>query len=146
MLDLEIHHSVLISAAPERIYETLTTPEGWDGWFTCGARLDARPGGFISFRWVDWGPDRYTGESGGPVLEAVRPSRFVFQWSPDQPGYATTVAIQISPTPHGSRLDLVESGYHDTPSGRRALLECAVGWGEALTLLKVFLEHGLSYK
>jgi len=145
ILDLEIHHSVIIFASPERVYDALTTSQGWDGWFTRGTEVDARPGGFIRFRWVDWGPDRFTGEDGGPVMDALRPARFVFQWSPDSPSYATTVSIHISAVPAGSRVDLVEKGYHDTPSGKRALADCATGWGEALTLLKVYLEHGLTY-
>jgi hypothetical protein len=34
-------------------------------------------------------------------------------------------------------------GYPDTPDGRRALLDCAAGWGEALTLCRFFLERGV---
>jgi hypothetical protein len=26
-----------------------------------------------------------------------------------------------------------------------ALVECAAGWGEALALLKMYLEHGVTY-
>lgn len=30
---------------------------------------------------------------------------------------------------------LRDGGYRDTPRSRRALVNCAAGWGEALTLL-----------
>jgi hypothetical protein len=40
---------------------------------------------------------------------------------------------------------LTEKGYTNTPGGRRNMLECASGWGEALTLLKFYLEHGVTY-
>ncbi len=40
---------------------------------------------------------------------------------------------------------LREHGYHDTQSGRAAFADCATGWGEALTLLRFYVEHGLRY-
>ena len=45
----------------------------------------------------------------------------------------------------GTVIRLREYGYHDTPSGIKAMLECAAGWGEALTLLKYYVEHNLLY-
>jgi hypothetical protein len=37
----------------------------------------------------------------------------------------------------------MESGYRDTPSGRRKVLECAGGWGEALW--KFYVAYGIRY-
>jgi hypothetical protein len=45
----------------------------------------------------------------------------------------------------GTVIRLREFGYYDTPSGRAALIECAAGWGEALTLLKYWVDHGIRY-
>ncbi len=143
--DAAISHAVLVRALRERVYDAFTTAEGLDGWFTTGASVDARPGGEIRWRWVDWGPDRVTAEDGGPVLEARRPARFVFAWRPDHPGYATTVEVDFTQTDAGTVVRLREHGYRDTPSGRQAVLGCAAGWGEALTLLKFYVEHGLRY-
>lgn len=91
------------------------------------------------------GPDRVTTEDGGPILEATRPRRFVFQWSPDNPSYTTTVEIDLEPVHDGTIVRLKESGYHHTASGRKAMLRCSAGWGEALTLWKFYVEHGLRY-
>jgi uncharacterized protein YndB with AHSA1/START domain len=138
-----IHHSTYVAAPLARVYEALTTAAGWDAWFTQGAEVDARPGGRILFRWVGWGPERVTASDGGPVLEAVPGERFVFQWTPgDSP---TTVALDLAPLGDGTRLTVTESGHRDTEGDRRALVDCAAGWGEALTLLKVYLEHGITY-
>lgn len=144
-LDLEILHATLVKAAPERVYEAFTTAEGLDGWFTRGSFVDPRPGGRISFRWENWGPDHISGEDGGPVLEALPPGRFVFQWHPDGDSYATTVEVCFEAVPAGTIVRLKEYGYQDTASGRRAFASCACGWGEALTLLKFYVEHGLTY-
>lgn len=140
-----IAHATFVAAAPEKVYDAIATAEGLEAWFTHGATVDARRNGSILFRWKDWGPDHVTGEDGGPVLEAQRPSRFVFQWRPDQPTYATTVELNFEARAHGTVLRVREHGYEDTPSGRRKMLECACGWGEALTLLKFYVEHGIRY-
>ena len=142
---LEIKHSTLIHAEPKRVYDALTTSDGLDAWFTSGANVNAHPGGEIHFRWVNWGPDQISMEDGGSVIEAIPPERFVFQWHPDLPEYATTVEINLVPKDGGTIVSLRELGFADTPSGIAALANCATGWGEALTLLKFYLEHGLHY-
>jgi uncharacterized protein YndB with AHSA1/START domain len=107
--------------------------------------VDDHPGGEIRLRWVDWGPERITTEDGGPVLEFIPSKRFVFQWHPERHDYATTVEFDLQPVENGTILSLREHGYEDTPSARIAMLDCAAGWGEALTLLKFYLEFGVRY-
>lgn len=143
--DLIIRHKTLIHSSAEAVYDAFTTADAMDRWFTHGAHIDLRPGGSIRFSWVDWGPDHIHAVDGGPVLEAERPVRFVFQWHPDNPSYATTVEISFEPVNGDTIVSLLEYGYHDTSSGRGACLSCATGWGEALTLLKFYVEHGLCY-
>ncbi len=145
-LSQHVKHHVIVRAEPERVYDALTTAEGLDGWFTTGSEIDARAGGSVRFRWKDWGVDRYTGDDGGPVLEASRPSRFAFQWHTEgSPDRLTTVTIDLAAHPDGTVVRLVEEGFTDTDIGRQRLLENATGWGEALTLLKFYVEHGLRY-
>lgn len=143
--NLDIRHSTLIRADPLRVYQALTTSEGLDAWFTTGASVNAHPGGEIHFRWVNWGPAHLTTEDGGPVLEAIPGSHFVFQWHPDLPDYATTVEINLAKIEGGTIVSLHEHGFADTASGITAMINCATGWGEALTLLKFYLEHSLRY-
>ena len=83
----------------------------------------------IHFRWVEWGPDRISEEDGGPVLEARRPERFVFQWHPDGPEYATTVEVDFQVEADHTIVRLCETGFRDTLSGRTAFANCAAGWG-----------------
>jgi len=140
-----IIHSTFINAEPETVFDHLATAEGLDKWFTSGTQLDPRPGGEIRFRWTDWGPDRISGEDGGEILEYEKPRRFVFQWRPDQPDFPTTVELELHPRGAGTVVRLSESGYRNTPAGLRCILDCAAGWGEALTLCKFFVEHGIRY-
>ena len=139
----QIHYRTCIAAPPQQVYDTLTTAPGWDAWFTQGAEVDARPGGSILFRWVDFSVYRHTGEDGGRVLEAVPPRRFVFQWTPGDS--TTTVAFDLEPLGPGTAVTVTESGHTASERDLEALVECAGGWGEALTLLKMYLEHGITY-
>ena len=145
LIDAEIRQTTLVRAPPEAVYDAIATAEGLDSWFTSGSEVEAHPGGKITFRWRKWGPNKVDQDSTGDVLEARSPERFVFQWRPDNPSYATTIEIDFEAVEEGTVIRLRESGYYDTPSGRAALLECAAGWGEALTLLKYWVEHGLRY-
>ena len=145
LIDVEIRQNTLVRAKPEVVYDALTTGSGLDAWFTVGSEVDARPGGKIIFRWKRWGPDKYTNDAQGTVVEAKRPERFVFQWKADNPSYATTIEMDFEEVEEGTVVRLREHGYQDTPSGRSAMLECAAGWGEALTLMKYYVEHGVTY-
>ena len=135
----------LMKVAPERAFDAVATSEGLDAWFTTGAEVEAKAGGHIQFRWKDYGPDRYSGENGGPVLESRRSERFVFQWTADSGGYDTTVEIDFKPHEEGTMVHLVEHGYEDSPTGMQDLLNRATGWGCVLTLMKFYLEHGVTY-
>ena len=130
-----------IKAAPEKVYDTITSSAGWDAFFTSGMEVDPKPGGRIVFRWKDWGPDRYTLDAPGRVTEAARPKRFVFEWG----RVPTTITFELTPLGDGTLVHLTERGYKNTPEGRRNMLECACGWGEAVTLLKFWLEQGVVY-
>jgi uncharacterized protein YndB with AHSA1/START domain len=143
MKELSIQHRTFINAAPDKVYETLATGEGWDAWFTQGTTVDARPGGMIHFRFKDFGPDHITLEDGGKVLEAIPGEKFVYQWKPGDS--TTTISFHLTELGKGTLVSLVESGYTQSEKDLKAFADCAVGWGEALTLLKYFLEHGITY-
>ncbi|MFN8004306.1 MAG: SRPBCC domain-containing protein [Acidobacteriota bacterium] len=145
MIDEKVRVTTLVRATSERVYDALTTADGLSAWFTTTAEVDARPGGHIHFGWENWGYSHYTGENGGPVLEARRPERFVFQWKVDTDSYFTTVEIDFEPITEGTLVRLLEYSYEDTPTGLKDMLARATGWGEVLTMLKFFIEYGVKY-
>ena len=144
-MDQKVDFYSLIRTTPERAYDAIATSEGLDAWFTTGALVDANPGGRIQFRWKNYGPEKYNGENEGPVVEARRPERFVFQWRADSGGYDTTVEFFFKRHEEGTMVRLVEYGYEDSPVGMQDLLNRATGWGCVLTLMKFYLEHGVTY-
>jgi uncharacterized protein YndB with AHSA1/START domain len=138
-LDLEARQSVFIRAPRETVYDAFATAEGLDAWFTRGSRVDARPGGALLFRWVDWGADRSINtDVPGRVLEAKRPERFVFEWG--EPGSESTVEIVFEARDGGTVVRLREFGFRKIEN----VIDNAGGWGEALTLAKFWVEHGIA--
>jgi uncharacterized protein YndB with AHSA1/START domain len=142
---MRIRHSTRIAVSPARVYETLTTAEGWDAWFTTGTTLDPAEGGRIRLRWENWGTEGITGEDGGPILSMVRDRVFSFQWHPQGEDHPTTVTFTLKKEGDGTILTVEDDGYLNTPEGIDAFGYCAAGWGEALTLLKFYLERGITY-
>ena len=71
---------------------------------------------------------------------------FSFGWYPIGKEYPTTVTFQLEGTYGGTVVDITERNYPDTDAGRKMILECACGWGEAVTLFKFYLEYGVTYK
>ncbi len=142
-LDCKIRQRTFIAATPETVFDTITSADEWNRFFTTGMVLEPRPGGICSFAWKDWGPDKYTLTVPGRVVEIERPTLFGFQWGSE--GNATTIRIEFASADGGTVVTLTEEGYQDTPEGRAMIVECAAGWGEALTLLKFYIEHGVVY-
>ncbi|HEV8654260.1 MAG TPA: SRPBCC domain-containing protein [Candidatus Limnocylindria bacterium] len=137
--DLETKHKMFIRAPREKVYDAFATAEGLDGWFTRGSRVDARPGGAMLFKWVDWGAEQDINvEAPGRVLEAKRPERFVFEWG--GPGSESTVEIVLEERDDGTLVRLREYGFRKIEN----VIENAGGWGEALTLVKFWVEHRIA--
>ncbi len=142
----EIKQRTFVAVPAEKIYDTITSGDGWNAFFTHATEIDPVPGGKMVFRWKDWGPDHYESSAECKVLTAERPTEFAFEWYPVGKDNPTTVRFHLEARDSGTVVTLTESGYPDTPKARAMILECACGWGEAVTLLKFWLEHGVRYK
>lgn len=142
----EINHSIYIKADQEKIYNILTTSKGWNSWFTDNTSLELHPDGTgeIRLRWSEFGSNNENIEDGGKILEAIPNESFTFQWSPGE--RKTTVSFTLKPYKDGTLAALNETGYSDAENDLAACIGCAVGWGEALTLLKIYVEHGIVCK
>jgi uncharacterized protein YndB with AHSA1/START domain len=140
----QIRKNIFIYAPPEKVFEAITDARHWDKYFTTGMELDPRPGGVCDFSWHNWGPDLYGEESPGKVLEIEEPTLFAFEWG--GPGRRTTARLEIESKYDGSVLTLEENGYPETEEGREYLVECAAHWGELLTLIKFYVEFGVTYR
>src|SRR3989442_13675255 len=96
-----------------------------------------QPGGEIYFRWADWGAEKnINADATGRVIEAKRPERLCTH------GRARRRAREAR---RWNALALARVRLLDSDAGRKHMVGNASGWGEALTLVKIWLEHGIHY-
>jgi len=139
-----INYKTYIKAPPEKVFEMLTTADGLNAWFTQKSDIDLRPGGILNLRWENWSVDHYTTNIECPIVIVEPNSRFAFQWKAGDS--MTTVDFKFKSHTGGTILEVTESGHTTSEKDLKALVECASGWGEALCLLKMRLEHGAVYE
>lgn len=131
-----IERDVEIDAAPEVVYEVISSREHLQQWWPDTAELAPVPGGagLISF-----------GDPSGPdatvvpltVVEADPPRRFAFRWAHaegDVPaaGNSMLVTFDLIPSGTGTLLRFTEVGFRER------------GW-EAAVLAKTYAEHGAAW-
>jgi uncharacterized protein YndB with AHSA1/START domain len=142
----EIRHSVFIRAPREKVWAAFTTPQGLDGWWgTRGSEIDLRPGGKLILRWRDWGAERdFNNDRDCVVVEVLPLKRLVFRWG-ETADAMTTVEFELEEREGGTLLRLREHGFAPTAKGRESFGGNSCGWGEAATLMKFYIEHGVRY-
>jgi len=140
-----VKYSTYVNAPVEKVFKTLTTAEGWNGWFTKEMKLDLRPGGSIEFVWRDWAVGHVDFEDGGKIQEVVPNERFSFTWHRDYT--PTTVTFTLKRLGSGTVVEVSDAGYKLDELSHEycGFAGCASGWGEAITLLKMYIEHGITY-
>jgi uncharacterized protein YndB with AHSA1/START domain len=141
--DVTVRHRVYVDLPVARVFELLTTADGWNAWFTSGATMDSRPGGSLTFEWRDFGPDFYTAHDFGRVLKVVQNEEFSFTWHPSE--QETVVTFKFEPRGNGCIVTVHEHGYEFKLSDVAVALQVASGWGEAMTLFKFYAEIGKLY-
>jgi uncharacterized protein YndB with AHSA1/START domain len=142
-----IAYKTYVHRAIEDVFTAISTAKGWNSWFTTRCRLDLRPGGVFAPEWVAFGPDLIDCKESGRVVDVKPPRRLVLQWSPAGVLSPTTIEFNLFEKFGGTVVEVRDSGYPvHTLQNQLVFVECACGWGEALTLLKFFLEHGIQYR
>ncbi|WP_306796465.1 SRPBCC domain-containing protein [Nocardia sp. XZ_19_369] len=132
--DLELPHP------PEKVWNALTTSEGLGSWFGSRAEIDdLRPGSTVRVWWHEDGPHTLQ-------IQFVEPhSRFVFTWPieglPPSDPRRTQVEFTLQPTPTGTRLTVVETGFAQLPDDLTESYEGNVkGWARELAELTEYLD------
>jgi uncharacterized protein YndB with AHSA1/START domain len=100
------------------VWAALTTGKAMDGWWgTTGSAIDLRPGGKLTMRWRDWGPERDTNvDAECVVVEVHPPTRFVYKWG-ETPSTMTTVEFDLEERDGATLLRLREHGFANTREG-----------------------------
>jgi uncharacterized protein YndB with AHSA1/START domain len=147
-IEREIH----IEAAPEVVFEVVSTPEHLKEWWPDEAEFEPVPGGtgFISFG------DRSSPEAHVErftVVETDPPRRFSFRWVYDEGETSTSansllVTFELIPSEAGTLLRLTETGFREKGWGAAVLEEQyrghVTGWDYYLPRLVTYVARLVS--
>jgi uncharacterized protein YndB with AHSA1/START domain len=141
-IEREIH----VEAAPEVVYEVISTPEHVRGWWPDEAEFEPEPG---ATGVVSWG-DRSSPEAKVvplTVMEADPPRRFSFRWVYDEgeaatPANSLLVTLELVPSGAGTLLRFTEAGFREKGLEGAVLEEQyrnhATGWDNFLPRLATY--------
>ncbi|WP_053219304.1 SRPBCC family protein [Virgibacillus senegalensis] len=141
-----IKHRTYIKTYASDIYRALTTEKGWNAWFTDETTLTFSEDGKGTLRlcWEDFGQERQCIVEHCQITAMATDKLFAFTWKPGRS--ETIVRLLLKPYKAGTMVELEEKGYTLSNQDLETSLYCASGWGEALTLFKIYLETGLVFK
>jgi len=126
------------------VWKVFVNENGWDGWFTDGMKMELKEGGKIHFRWLrkTFG-EEVTDE--GIIHRLELPHLIEFSWNSYEDGYRSRVRMEFFSSSYGGTwVRVVDHMIVLKEEDMKIKLECATGWGEMLTLAKVWIEYGIS--
>lgn len=137
-----IEREIRIAAAPEVVYEVISSPEHLTEWWPDEVELDAVAGatGSVSFR-------RDDGTMVVPltVVEAEPPRRFAFRWDYDgetaSPENSLLVTFDLIPADGGTLLRFAETGYEEAAKSDEVLADHTSGWDYFLPRITPYAER-----
>ena len=140
-----IEREIRVEAAPEVVYEVVSSPEHLREWWPDDAELDAVPGavGTVSF-----GQQPDTKVVALTVVEADPPRRFSFRW--DYDGEVATeansllVTFELIPSDGGTLLRFAETGYDEASKPDEVYHDHASGWSYFLPRLAPYVDRLVS--
>jgi uncharacterized protein YndB with AHSA1/START domain len=116
--EFDLHHS------PEKVWRALTDPVLLTEWLLPVVELKLEPGAAFTFK-----TQRYPGWDGivnCRVLEIEAHRKLSYTWVVGDMDINTVVTFTLAPTPSGTRLSLVQSGFK--PDQRQNFGGARYGW------------------
>ena len=133
-MSYSIEHLLHIDAAPAKVYQAVTTVDGYKGWWTKECYGDFKVGGDVHF---DFG-DRYKNTFRVKYLDPDH--RAVFQCIESVPEWIdTSIDIRLSLSENGTTVRFTHSGYSEADD---FFAHCNYSWGYYLKSLKDLCEKG----
>jgi len=151
---LNVEHSVIVQAAPERVLAAFFTAADLAAWWQVIRSVTVpRPLGTFAVEWesTDYQDDvlgRLGGTFHGLVVDYRSGSEFFVAdayWQPPEGEPIGPMALEVRCRPqagsHTTRLTVRQTGEDDGPRWRRYFEVTSAGWQRALGELKTYLEE-----
>lgn len=141
-----VRRTIHIAAPIEKVWSAVTEPEHISRWFGAAAFEGSVPGALGTLTWEGRDPI--------PVrIEAIDEPRMVaYRWANDDASgvsaatvddeHSTVFTFTLEPSPDGTRLTVVETGFETTSDPTANLEDHAEGWVSELDKLVALLESG----
>ncbi len=117
-LEVDLKH------APEKVWRALTTPELLAQWLLPVFDLKLDPGAAFTFKTQAYPP--WDGTVNCRILESDTHKKLSYAWVVGDMEIDTVVTFTLTPTPEGTRLSLVQSGFK--PDQKQASGGARYGW------------------
>lgn len=130
-------HRIRIHAAPDRVYQALTSEGGLKAWFTPHVDVEGgvREGGEVKMSFSGKEPFRWK-------FSQFKPQTHVHWTCLEGPGAAAGTSVTYILNDEGNSRTLLEFDHDGWPEGHEALATCNTLWGVLMGRLKDFAETG----
>ena len=136
-----IKATIKIDKEVKDVWKVIFNENGWDSWFTDGMKVELFEGGKIFFRWVIEGEEVI---DRGINIAVVENRLWEFEWNEYEDGYRSRTAIKLHEAyDRGTWVEIEDRVIVLKEKDLEIAFSCAVGWGEFLTRLKLWLERGI---
>ncbi len=155
-MDLKFSVSGRIARPVAEVFEAVVNPVELSRYFTTGGAKGRLETGAT----VTWDFHDYPGAFPVWVIEVIKDSKIVLEWTANEggpsdgdaavaadAGYRTRVTMSFEALDDGRTLvSIAEEGWHQTPTGLKASYGNCQGWTFVVCALKAYLEHGLNLR
>lgn len=142
-----IKQELVVKATRAKVWQALTTPEGWTGWFSDGVEGDFQVGSTLT---LDFGDNTLCY---GLVVEREELKSFAYKWHPGEDcaidkypdDQMTTVRFSLEDHADGTLIKMVETGFENIPIERRQTCteNNTTGWRWELGELAHFVDQDI---
>ena len=136
---------IIVGRPRHDVFEAVADPKELSSYFTTGgasARLEQ--GQTVTWDFADF-PGAFPVE----VTDVVPDEKIVLNWKANEPGadYQLQVTFRFTDVEGGrTRVEVEESGWHDTDAALKASYGNCMGWSQMLAALKMWVEHGINLR
>ena len=125
------------------VFDAVRNPEKLSKYFTTGGAKGALEEGTTAmWRFAD-----FPGEWPVYVKKVIPNQLIVFEWESSEGGYNTRTEMKFEALgKKNTLLSITESGWKDTPKGRKSSYGNCQGWTQMSCSLKAWLEYGINLR